>query len=231
MEERLNTQRKKHRYLPLVLLETVCVLLVVLIIWIIRFTDQGLYDRVKGEYRRHFQQETIVSGTANGEENEEESDLTAVGAAKVEKLSLQSQNAPAATPVFVDNAFRVPVSGTVTSGFGGRSDPFSGASAVHKGLDIAAPGGTPIAAAAGGTVSYVGYDENGYGNYLTIRHGDSLKTLYGHCSEIAVQVGQKVSAGETIARVGSTGRSTGNHLHFEVRLDGIPVDPSWFLSL
>ncbi len=100
----------------------------------------------------------------------------------------------------------------------------------HKGMDIVAPKGTPIYAAEGGTVTYSGRDGSGYGNYIKIRHENGLETLYAHCSALYVRVGDKVAAGESIAAVGNTGRSTGNHLHFEVHKNGYFVNPSNYIG-
>lgn len=113
-----------------------------------------------------------------------------------------------------------PIAGTITSRFGNRSRD------NHKGIDIAAPKGTPIYAAASGTVnvSQYGYG-GGYGNYIILSHGNGVQTLYGHCSELCVSVGEHVSQGQLIARVGSTGVSTGNHLHLEIRVNGVAQDP------
>jgi murein DD-endopeptidase MepM/ murein hydrolase activator NlpD len=96
---------------------------------------------------------------------------------------------------------------------------------MHEGIDIAAPLGATIAAAADGRVIFAG-EEGGYGNVVIIDHGNDLATLYGHCSQIFVATGQDVQRGQAIAAVGSTGHSTGPHLHFEVRVGGSPVDPS-----
>lgn len=117
-----------------------------------------------------------------------------------------------------------PVTGVITSRFGLRSRD------NHKGLDIGADYGTPIYAAAAGTVtvSQYGYS-GGYGNYIMISHGNGVETLYGHCSELCVSVGEYVSQGQLIARVGSTGLSTGNHLHFEVRVNGVVQDPEYYV--
>ena len=113
-----------------------------------------------------------------------------------------------------------PTSGTITSRFGNRSRD------NHKGLDIGASKGTPIYAAASGTVSVSQYGYGGgYGNYILLSHGNGVQTLYGHCSELCVSKGEYVSQGQLIARVGSTGISTGNHLHFEVRVNGVAQNP------
>ncbi len=117
-----------------------------------------------------------------------------------------------------------PVSGTVTSRFGSRWG------STHKGVDIGASKGTGIKAAAAGTVitSKTGYN-GGYGNYIVISHGKGVETAYGHCSALYVKVGQKVSQGEVIAAVGNTGRSYGNHLHFEIRINGVAQNPQNYL--
>ena len=127
----------------------------------------------------------------------------------------------------------LPQSYTITSLFGYREDPFTGEIAYHGGTDIAAPGGTPILAAADGTVSIAnGTDSWGgsYGYHVKIKHTDSFETLYAHCSSICVTEGQQVKQGEVIAYVGTTGSSTGNHLHFEVRQDGERVNALGFFK-
>ena len=117
-----------------------------------------------------------------------------------------------------------PVDGAVNSPYGYRTHPISGNRRLHAGLDVAAPTGTPILAAAEGTVVHAG-PRGGYGLAVIIDHGDGLKTLYAHTSRMHVSKGWTVEAGRKIAEVGSTGFSTGPHLHFEVRIDGDPVDP------
>ena len=117
-----------------------------------------------------------------------------------------------------------PVNGSVGSGFGPRIHPISGGSRMHTGVDIGAPSGTPIKAAGDGVVVMAG-PNGGYGNWTLIDHGGGLATGYGHQSSIGVSRGQRVSRGEVIGRVGSTGASTGPHLHWEVRVNGSPVDP------
>lgn len=122
-----------------------------------------------------------------------------------------------------------PVTGELTDGFGGRRNPFGGSSSeFHTGQDIATLTGTPVAAAANGTVIFAGC-QNGYGQIVIIDHGGGLTTRYGHLSKIEAMVGQSISRGEVLGRVGSTGRSTGPHLHYEVRINDEPVDPMPYL--
>ena len=117
----------------------------------------------------------------------------------------------------------------VTSEFGWRSDPFTGKGAGHGGIDLGMPKGTPIRAALPGTVYVVRYSATGYGYHVMIDHGGGFVTLYAHCSKLLVTEGQRVEAGDIIAEVGSTGRSTGNHLHFEVRVNGEKQNPRSYL--
>ena len=117
----------------------------------------------------------------------------------------------------------------LTSGFGGRNDPINGSARMHEGQDMAGDYGTSIYATADGTVTYAGW-ENGYGRLIKIRHIHGIETRYGHLSQIDVTVGQKISRGEKIGDMGNSGRSTGTHLHYEVRLSGKPVNPMTFIK-
>ena len=117
-----------------------------------------------------------------------------------------------------------------TSGYGVRSDPFRGAAAMHPGIDLAGPMGTPIYATAEGTVLRAGWNSGGYGNLVEIDHGRGIATRYGHLSQILIHAGDHITRGQLIARMGSTGRSTGSHLHYEVRIDGRPVNPIPFMK-
>ncbi|WP_328804005.1 M23 family metallopeptidase [Sphingomonas sp. 8AM] len=117
----------------------------------------------------------------------------------------------------------------VSSGFGYRSDPFTRHGSFHPGLDFRGPSGAPIYAAARGMVSFVG-QRSGYGNCVEVTHGPGLVTRYAHMSAFRSHVGQQVAAGQTIGAIGSTGRSTGPHLHFEVRINGQPTNPRPFLE-
>lgn len=129
-----------------------------------------------------------------------------------------SQSLLAATPSIK------PASGPVGSRFGYRVDPINGQMRMHAGLDIVVPPGTPVRAPADGVVSFAGWDDF-YGKLVSIDHGYGVLTRYAHNSQIFVQVGQKISKYDVIASTGNTGRSTGPHLHYEVRVNGLPVNP------
>jgi murein DD-endopeptidase MepM/ murein hydrolase activator NlpD len=117
-----------------------------------------------------------------------------------------------------------------SSGFGYRSDPFHAGAAMHPGIDLSGAYGTAIFATADGTVLRAGWNTGGYGNLVELDHGRGITTRYGHMSAILVTAGQHVTRGQQIGRMGSTGRSTGNHLHYEVRIDGRPVNPIPFMK-
>ncbi len=122
-----------------------------------------------------------------------------------------------------------PVSGRITSGFGYRSDPITNRKAWHKGIDIAASYGISIKAAASGKVILAGY-YNELGQTVIIDHGNGLASVYGHSSKLLVKKGQVVKKGDGIAKVGSSGRATGSHLHFEIRVNDVPIDPRKYLK-
>lgn len=117
----------------------------------------------------------------------------------------------------------------LSSSYGYRSDPFTGAAAMHSGLDFPGPMGTPISSAAPGRVTFVGV-KSGYGKVIEVDHGQSIMTRYAHLSGFTTTVGAQVAAGDQIGKMGSTGRSTGSHLHFEVRVNGAAVNPRRFLE-
>lgn len=123
-----------------------------------------------------------------------------------------------------------PASGAVTSGFGQRSSPWEDGSELHPGIDIAVDSGTPVVATADGEVVKSGLS-GGYGNIVQISHGNGIETIYGHNSKVAVSAGQTVKKGQIISYAGSTGRSTGPHVHYEIRVNGTAVDPIKFLVL
>jgi len=165
----------------------------------------------------------FVAAPPKGTENFFERDLAAAQTAVATLDGLR--RALPMTPL------RKPLAGELqmTSTFGYRTDPFFGRPALHSGVDLREEYGTPVKATAAGTISVAG-PQGGYGNLVEIDHGGGLSTRYGHLSAINVVPGQQVSPGAVVGRVGSTGRSTGPHLHYEVRIDGEAVDPSRFLK-
>ncbi|ARS27427.1 peptidase M23 [Sphingomonas sp. KC8] len=141
---------------------------------------------------------------------------------KMDQLEREVISVPSARPVFLKQV-------AFTSSYGVRSDPFRGGAAMHAGIDLAGPIGTPIYATADGVVNRAEW-ANGYGNLVELNHGKGIQTRYGHLSKMLVSAGQRVKRGDLIAKMGSTGRSTGSHLHYEVRLDGRAVNPVPFLQ-
>jgi len=121
-----------------------------------------------------------------------------------------------------------PTRGWITSGFGYRPYPFTGNEKMHEGIDIATRMGTPVVAPADGVVTFVG-SEGSFGNLIVIDHGYGISTRFGHLSEIYIRVGKRVRRGDKIAAVGDTGRCTGPHVHYEVRLNGVPVNPANYI--
>jgi murein DD-endopeptidase MepM/ murein hydrolase activator NlpD len=151
---------------------------------------------------------------------EDKGDLLTVVEARLQEQRIQKMMIPTQQPV---------TEGYIGSGFGWRIDPFTRGSALHQGLDFVAAPGTPIKAAAGGVVIFADYHP-AYGYSIDIDHGNNLVTRYAHAQSLKVKTGDIVKPGQLIALLGSTGRSTGPHLHFEVLLDGSPQDPAKFLA-
>ena len=180
--------------------------------------------RARDAAENALQVENAALGAAVAQHDEAEAEL----AAESQRIAELAQSAGDG-PALGDGTFIRPVPGPITSGFGYRTDPVTGATAFHAGLDFGAPCGTPIKAAGTGVILSAGFNSGGYGNMTLINHGNGLSTLYGHQSSIIVSAGQSVTQGQVIGYVGSTGKSTGCHLHFEVRVGGNPVDPNGYL--
>ena len=205
-----------------------------------RYVDEVMYDieytdtanLYKGDYKvtsagQYGAADVVATVTyVNGEETER----TVLSSVTLrEPVTEQRLRGTKARPTWhPTGTFRWPVSGRVTSYFGGRRSPGGIGSTNHKGIDIAAPRGTPVYAADGGTVTYAGW-MSGYGYLVRIDHGNGYVTYYGHNSSLTVSVGQHVYKGQQIARVGSTGNSTGNHCHFEIRYNGVAKNPLNYL--
>jgi len=181
------------------------------------------------QQRRHVAAQVAEMEDLSAAEEAQLEALIQERAREIEAARLAARRAAGITgpiaPSTGPGTFSWPVSGTITSPFGWRSNPFGGSPEFHQGLDIAAPMGTTVVAAAAGTVILAKW-YGGYGNYILIDHGGGYSTGYGHLSAIYVSNGQTVQRGQAIGAVGSTGQSTGPHLHFEVRINGKPVDPA-----
>ncbi len=173
-------------------------------------------------------EDAVIPGSGGPEEPLDADSLAALDG----KMSHLERTMKAYENVFRDRGFTPtvwPVEGKLESGFGGRSNPFGGRSyEFHSGQDIDAPPGEPVVAGASGKVTFAGW-QNGYGQLVVIDHGGGLTTRYGHLSHIDVAQGKTVARSEFIGRVGSTGRSTGPHLHYEVRINDQPVNPLQYL--
>lgn len=192
-------------------------------------------QRVAAEERDHVSQ---LRTQADGERDQvtaaEQQEQQAIEGLRARKADFEAQytavqaqisaSVSRGNPTPGNHRFSWPVNGPITSPFGYRNDPVLGGNRLHAGVDIGASSGTPIKAAGDGVVVMAGWN-GGYGNFTLIDHGGGLATGYGHQSSIGVRVGQHVSTGEVIGNVGSTGASTGPHLHWEVRVNGTPVDP------
>ncbi len=193
--------------------------------------ESGLTDAGPGKsiYTELFDQEVALSLARRGALGisdllyENLSDIVAEGEEK--SGSPESVGAFSRDSLPEARDLKLPVEGTLTSGFGFRRDPFSHRMRFHKGVDITAPEGSQVVAATAGEVISAGF-EKGYGNTILVQHAGGFQTRYGHLREISVKVGNKVAAGSPIGSVGSTGRSTGPHLHFEVIRMGQPVNPA-----
>ncbi len=167
-----------------------------------------------------------------------ESELSAYAAEDeaIQRLINQGRSGSAATPAPATPlprepsalGYQWPINGTVTSPYGYRVHPVYGTRKLHTGLDIGAPRGTPIAATTNGVVIFAGY-RGGYGQTVIVDHGDGLSSLYAHMSQINAAEGAVVQRGDIVGLVGATGTATGNHLHFEIRHDGTPTNPTAFL--
>ena len=164
----------------------------------------------------------ITTSTMGGPPGPEEVRANAIleGLDRMNSYRIAAESAPFAAPVKA--AFRF------TSGFGPRRDPMGAGTRIHTGNDYAAPRGTPVYATGEGEVIFAGWD-NSFGNYIRIRHAFGIETSYAHLDKIRVAVGERVSRGDRIGDIGSSGRSTGNHVHYEVRIGGQPVNPMAFI--
>lgn len=184
-------------------------------------TEKAL-NPLKGELAKQDSKSNYASLVIRIDEAVKDSNLKEQLAIQLWELLSDRQSLLAATPSIK------PARGPIGSRFGYRNDPFTGRPRMHAGLDIVVAPGSPVRATASGVVSFAGWDEQ-YGKLVSIDHGYGVTTRFAHNSQIYVQVGQKVNKYDVISAVGSTGRSTGPHCHYEVRVNGIPVDPANYI--
>ncbi len=224
----------KDPKLAIILLQCTAVFVIIVSVLTVKAFGGSVYNEFGSWYEQNFQMNTSADKVLKNEiqQEGEGEDLKVVITNTTPEISdTRSEKTDEADEKNkTSNAMLWPVSGTITSPFGGRADPFTNAPATHQGLDIAANSGTDVLSVMSGVIVQVDYEAGGYGNFVKIRHSGGFETLYAHCSKITVKLGDKVEAGDCVAKVGSTGRSTGPHLHFETIVGGTPLDPQWFLS-
>ena len=186
-------------------------------------------DRKKEAEKKQAAKQAIIDKMENDRATQERIINENLAASKeVEQMIRNSRYQPASPALSGGGTFNWPISGPITSPFGWRVHPITGASRFHSGIDIGGDYGETIHAAGAGIVSYAGWI-SGYGYAVIIDHGGGISTLYGHNQALLVSEGQSVSQGQAIAECGTTGNSTGPHCHFEVRVDGEPVNPMGYL--
>lgn len=233
-------QQKKEKQKPIPLLSVVAVqsvacVALVLTALLLRLVGGDAYAAVRDRFHRALAKNEWVSALVlawdgspleRAEEDAEsppESGVKEEGFTPDEPAPLSDASAAVAATAPLE-------SGTLTSGYGERLHPIDGAEEFHTGVDIAAPQGTPLRAVYDGEVTEVGEDAR-LGRYVRLRHGSGIEIVYGHCEEVTAEQGDAVTAGQTVALVGSTGVSTGNHVHIRLYLDGVTCDPAVLLPL
>lgn len=244
-------EKPKNVMTKIIIIQLILSLAVTGILFSVCRTDGNLSQNIKAFYSQISQKDMSVSqifgvfkkvaqftfapstkwdGSFTENENEKEETTDDPQASSGETVSDTTGEKAIFSPVYLTVKLLPPIdSKKITSNFGYRTSPITGKYSLHTGLDIAAPHGTKIKAAYGGTVEKADYNET-RGNYIIIRHSNSLKTTYNHCSELLVKENTVLRAGETIALVGSTGAATGSHLHFEISVNGKYIDPLWVIG-
>lgn len=233
-------QKPRDFRLYIFVLQIVACIIVLIFAVILRFFGGKPYSRLSRRYKKEISQKTEVSEVIDKKEkstdksvsesliintcfdnSDKDTDINAT--AEPQSLRVSTENNGD------NNTIMWPVKGTVTSKFGDRTDPINGIDSVHRGVDIAVETGTKVKAAFSGTVADFGYNKS-YGNYIIIKHSDNFSTLYAHCKKTIKSKGERINKGDVIAYSGNTGRTTGPHLHFEIRINGSAVDPLTYLS-
>lgn len=240
-EQTETVEKKKNSTNSVMIVQlVVCIFAVVSVFLIGRLSPQT-FEFIRDEYNRimsvDMDAKEIASSAKKVIERAEATDEGQTAEKSTERKNVNTVKSAADGEVMAvmslfksDEEITVPVHGEITSEYGNRTNPVSGEYLMHSGVDIAASQGTEIRAAYSGIVSEVGSNSVG-GNYISLVHKDGSETLYCHCSKIIAEKGDVIRAGETIALVGSTGRSTGPHLHFEITVDGKTENPLLYLPI
>lgn len=228
----------KDRSFNFLMAQTVICALAVAFVLVLKALGGYYYSYSKAVFEENFNKPINVSQVLSAEETREilTAQSTVYGAGGTEEevkfLIEKSQITDEETKEIEDtgiNSMCIPVNGKITSEYSYRIHPISGQYLFHSGLDIGADEGEDILSALDGTVTDVDTEETtSYGKYIVVSHSNNTSTLYGHCSKIIAKKGDKVKKGQVIAKVGSTGNSTGPHLHFEVRVNSVRLNPEWF---
>lgn len=238
-EQTETVEKKKNSTNSVMIVQlVVCIFAVVSVFLIGRLSPQT-FEFIRDEYNRimsvDMDAKEIASSAKKVIERAEATDEGQTAEKSTERKNVNTVKSAADGEVMAvmslfksDEEITVPVHGEITSEYGNRTNPVSGEYLMHPGVDIAASQGTEIRAAYSGIVSEVGSNSVG-GNYISLVHKDGSETLYCHCSKIIAEKGDVIRAGETIALIGSTGRSTGPHLHFEITVDGKTENPLLYL--
>ena len=246
---RIKKEDKKKDYFTVVMIVQTVLGCLLIVFMLISFRGNGSFlSVIKDAYQKYMQtdfsaediagvlnniKETVKSSDKNDDiqaVKDEKSELPAIGGKDLEFSSLETLEGISFENIETGVVMEYPLEDyRITSEFGYRTGPITNEPGVHTGLDMAADYGTPIYAAADGEVLDSAWD-NSYGNYVKILHKNNTVTIYAHCSRLCVDEGDIIRQGEKIAEVGSTGDSTGNHLHFEVRKDNIRINPCFLLN-
>ncbi len=228
--ERRNSQQQNGFMTKIILTQLVLSLLITGIVFLVCRNENNLSQNIRIFYSEICKTDIAVSEIFNSFKNVvQETFSPSIEEAMGETESTTGEKADF-SPVFLTVNFINPIKeGKITSKFGYRVSPITNQYSLHKGLDIAAPQNTKIYAAYNGLVIKSDYNEIN-GNYIVIKHSDNLKTTYNHCHKLLAKEGEKVKTGEVIALVGETGYATGNHLHFEVLLNGKYINPLYVLN-
>lgn len=231
-------QKSRDRLLHFLLAQTVLCVLALLFCLAVKMFGGRLYEYSKAVFEKEFNTPIDVGQVLDS------ADAKSIVTAQNEKYGVGGETDDPTVPYIENyadaeaisenasevNSMAMPVNGTVTSEFGYRIHPLSNKRSFHTGIDLGADSGDEIKAALDGIVTSREKNDADYGNYIVLTHADGVQTMYAHCSKLAVEKGNTVKKGSVIAYVGSTGKSTGPHLHFEVRVNDVRLDPRWYLD-